>query len=75
MEKIHLVKFNDFNSFASKAFIRDGDSVLTGQALYMACLLRAAGTGGRSAKNEREIAAMLDDPNLETPGKMPRKRS
>lgn len=68
MEKIKFVKFNDFNSFASKAYLRDGDSEHTGEALYVALLLHASGSGGRTPKNEREIAAMLDDPNLLTPG-------
>lgn len=69
MEDIKLVKFNDFNSFASKAFLRDGEAEYTGEALYVALLFHAAGQGGRSPKNEREIAALLDDPNLVTPGK------
>lgn len=68
-DKINLVPFNDFNSFASKAYLRDGDTEHTGEALYVALLLHASGTGGRTAKNEREIAAMLDDPNLLTTGR------
>ena len=70
MDKIKLVPFNEFTSFASKAFLRSGDTEYTGEALYVALLFHAAGTGGRSPKNEREIAAMLDDPNLDTPGRL-----
>lgn len=62
-----LVPFNDFNSFASKAFLRDHDTEYVGEALYVALLLHASGKGGRTVKNEREIAVMLDDPNLLTP--------
>lgn len=70
MQRPTLVKFNDFNSFASKAWYRDREgNVLTGEALYVALLFHAAGSGGRSTKNERLIGAMLDDPNLQPPPK------
>jgi len=68
MEKIKLVPFNEFTSFASKAFLWSHGTEYTGEALYVALLLHASGKGGRTAKNEREIASMLDDPNLLTPG-------
>jgi hypothetical protein len=62
---VNYVKLNDMRSFASHAFMRVGDDEYTGQTLFTALLFHCSGAGGRSVENEREIAAMLDDPNLE----------
>jgi hypothetical protein len=45
------------------AFLRDKNEIIyTDEALVLACLLHA--TGKRTEHNERELAKLLDDPNL-----------
>ena len=58
-------KFNP-NSIEERAFLYDSaGNEYTGEALYMALLLKATAGGKRDAKAEREVAKMLDDQNLE----------
>lgn len=45
------------------AYLRDKNEIVyTDEALVLACLLHA--TGRRTEQNERELAQLLDDPNL-----------
>lgn len=46
------------------AYIRDGDIVHTGEALLLACLLKAQGKTRRGKREVEKVAQMLDDPNL-----------
>lgn len=44
-------------------FLRDKNEIeYTGEALVLACLLHA--TGRRTEQSEKELARLLDDPNL-----------
>lgn len=57
-------KFNA-NSVEERAFLYDSEgNEYTGEALYMALLLKATAGGERNEKSERELAKMLDDQNL-----------
>jgi hypothetical protein len=48
--------------FMDVAWLRDGDSIYTGEAMMLAVLLHTRGKG-RTQEHERELARLLDDPN------------
>lgn len=47
-----------------RAWLRDGDSIHTGEALVLACLLHAKGKTRRGKDEVTQVAKMLDDVNL-----------
>lgn len=56
---------NSFTSVAAKAFMRDKHgNEYTDEALFLAILLHCSG-GDRSEENEKEVAGLLDDPNID----------
>ena len=50
-----------------RAWLRDGKTIHTGEALMLACLLHTKYK--RTRETEKEIAALLDDPNQKRPKK------
>lgn len=60
---------NPFTSVAAKAFARDKHgNEYTGESLFLAILLHCSG-GDRNSQNEKEVAEMLDDPNIDRKNK------
>lgn len=59
-----FVSMDHATSFASMAFMRDGDKFYTNEAVYLACMLHASG-GSRTEQKEEEVAKLLDDPNYD----------
>lgn len=47
------------------AYLRDGDSEHTGEALVLACLLHAKGKTNRADNEVKKVGEMLNDPNLD----------
>ncbi|AVD99302.1 hypothetical protein SEA_BILLNYE_125 [Streptomyces phage BillNye] len=57
------------------AYLRDGDVVHTGEALLLALLIAAKGKTKRGAEEVKQVAKMLDDPNIEEkPKRKPRRK-
>lgn len=46
------------------AFMRDGSTEYTGEALLLAVILHAKGKTKRGEEEVKQVAKMLDDPNL-----------
>ncbi len=56
------------------AYLRDGKVVHTGEALLLALLITAKGKTNRGADEVKQVAKMLDDPNIEKPKRKPRRK-
>ena len=57
--------FNEeFSRLMYNAYIRDSDSVHTNEALLLACLLHAKGTG-RNSNDMRDVQRLMNDNNLD----------
>jgi hypothetical protein len=56
------------------AYLRDGNVVHTGEALLLALLIAAKGKTKRGAEEVKQVAKMLDDPNIEKPKRKPRRK-
>ena len=57
-----MAKYVDtFYRISTRAYMYDGDIEYTGEQLMLALLLRCKGV--RSVDAEREVGALLDDPN------------
>lgn len=54
----------DTRQFLNQAWIRNGDLVVTGEALILACLLHTHGAG-RNTDDFKVVQALMDDINLE----------
>lgn len=54
----------DTRQFINVAWIRNGDLVVTGEALILACLLHTHGAG-RNTDDFKAVQALMDDINLE----------
>lgn len=52
------------NQIMNRAWLRDGDTIYTGEALVLACLLHAKGKTKRGQEELEQVAKMLGDPNL-----------
>lgn len=52
------------NRIMDLAYIRDGSSVHTGEALLLACLLHAKGKG-RNSKDFKDVQRIMNDQNLD----------
>lgn len=46
------------------AWLRQGNIIYTGEAMMLACLLHVKGDKARPTQDVKQIAEMLDDPNL-----------
>lgn len=46
------------------AFLRDGEAIYTDEALLLAVILHAKGKTQRGEEEVKQVAKMLDDPNL-----------
>ena len=53
------------NRVMDKAYLRDGDVIHRGEALLLALLVHTKGNKKRKAEDVKQIAAMLDDPNID----------
>lgn len=49
------------------AYLRDGNSFHTGEALVLACLLHAKGKTFRGEQELKQVGKMLNDPNIDKP--------
>lgn len=49
-----------------RAYLRDGHTTYTDEALVLALLLHAHGDAKRARKDIEQVAKMLDDPNRKT---------
>lgn len=61
------------NRVMDKAYLRDGDVVHRGEALLLALLVHAKGNKKRNAEDVKQVAKMLDDPNIDKKRKPRRK--
>lgn len=53
----------DTRQLINQAWIRNGDSVVTGEALILACLLHTT-AAGRNSKDMETVQALMNDINL-----------
>jgi len=53
------------NRIMDKAYLRDGSLVHTGEALLLALLFHAKGKTKRGNDELKQVAKMLDDPNIQ----------
>lgn len=63
MDKKIKVK-RDTRQFINQAWVRNGDSYITGEALILACLLHTHGAG-RNTDDFKAVQALMDDVNLD----------
>lgn len=54
----------DTRQFINQAWIRNGDSAVTGEALILACLLHTTGAG-RNTDDLKTVQALMNDVNLD----------
>lgn len=55
----------DTRQFINQAWIRNGSgSVITGEALILACLLHSTGAG-RNSEDMKTVQSLMDDINLD----------
>lgn len=57
------------NRIMDRAYLRDGDTIHTGEALLIALLLHAKGKTNRGRQELEEISRIMLDPNLTKPKK------
>lgn len=62
MNKIKIK--DDTRQFVNQAWVRNGDSYVTGEALILACLLHTTGAG-RNSDDMKFVQALMNDANLE----------
>lgn len=55
----------DTRQFLNQAWIRNGDSYITGEALILATLLHTRGAG-RNSKDMQDVLLIMNDVNLDT---------
>lgn len=55
----------DTRQLINQAWIRNGDSVVTGEALILVCLLHSAGGAGRNSKDMEIVQQLMNDINLD----------
>ena len=51
------------NRIMDRAWLRDGDTIHTGEALVLALLLHTKGKSKRGQQEVEQVARMLNDPN------------
>lgn len=54
----------DTTQFINQAWVRNGDSIITGEALILVCLLHSTGRG-RDSEDFKELQRIMNDPNLD----------
>lgn len=56
-------KYDRFYSVASRAYIRDGSRIHTGEALMLACLVHTKGES-RTSKDMEDVQRLMRDHNI-----------
>jgi hypothetical protein len=54
----------DTRQFVNQAWVRNGDSIVTGEALILACLLHTHGSG-RNSDDMKVVQSLMNDVNLQ----------
>ena len=76
--KLERSKMSDWiapgNRVMDVAYIRNGETIYSGEALVLACLLHAKGKTKRGQEEIAQVAKMMRDPNLNRPRKNPKKK-
>lgn len=54
----------DTRQFVNQAWVRNGDSVVTGEALILACLLHTTARG-RNSDDMKVVQSLMNDINLD----------
>lgn len=62
------------NRVMDRAWLRDGDTIHTDEALVLALLLHTKGKSQRGQQEVEQVARMLNDPNQAKPKRKSRKK-